>query len=256
MPELPAPLQNLAAEGAQIRYLGEYEGLDGWITIKKGQEQYFYVTPDGKSIIMGLLFNDQGKLITARQIQSLQQGGDSELLDMLAENPGENGEQEIGKSRNEELRTPSEKLFVSVVDSNWIVLGDSAAPEIYVFADPRCPHSINFVKKLKSPYIDTGKLQVRLVPVGFSDESMSQAAFLLAAPDAEKRWYKYISGDKTALPAKEGINTQGVLMNLSILQAWKFEVTPLTLYRSVNGRVKLIRGEANDIHAIFADLER
>jgi hypothetical protein len=43
LPELPKPIENLVNEGAQIRYLGRDYGVDAWITIKNGKEQYFYV---------------------------------------------------------------------------------------------------------------------------------------------------------------------------------------------------------------------
>ncbi len=254
MPELPAPLQNLAAEGAQVRYLGKHQGLDGWITIKRGQEQYFYVTPDGKGIVMGLLFDDSGTLLTAQQVQDLQGQGD-ELLDMLAEDDRPASRMsEVGKADNKELRTPSEKLYASVTDSNWVGFGNNKAPFIYVFVDPNCPHCKSLLNDLKQPYIDTGKLQVRLIPVGFSEEAVTKAAFLLAAPNAEERWYAHASGDKTALPAKKGINTQAVQMNLGLVQAWKFDATPITIYRDATGQVKIMRGRANDIHALFADV--
>jgi hypothetical protein len=82
LPFLPTPIQNLVDEGAQIRYLGNDHGLDAWITIKNGQEQYFYVQPDGKSFVMGLLFDDGGELITVDQVTRLRGEGDS-VLDAL-----------------------------------------------------------------------------------------------------------------------------------------------------------------------------
>src|SRR5690606_10982561 len=81
-PPLPPPMKTMVEEGAQIRYLGRHNRLDGWISMQKGQEQYFYVTEDGQSILMGLLFDADGKLITVRQVRALQeQSGDTlELL--------------------------------------------------------------------------------------------------------------------------------------------------------------------------------
>ncbi len=252
-PELPAPLQNLAAEGAQIRYLGRQQGMDGWITVKRGQEQYFYVTPDGKAIVMGLLFDDKGKLVTTRQVQTLQ-GGDSQLLDQLASDKPRSRVSEPGKAENKEFRSPSEKLFASVEQSNWIMFGNQKAPIIYVFADPQCPHCKELMNDLKKAYIDTGKIQVRLVPIGFNDQTVAQSAFLLAAPDAEERWFRHASGDAAALPAKQDMNTQAVQMNLALLQAWKFDVTPLTFYRNSKGEIRIMRGRANDIHSLYKDL--
>ena len=38
-PPLPAPIQALVADGAQVRYLGGDLGMNGYITMKGGQEQ-------------------------------------------------------------------------------------------------------------------------------------------------------------------------------------------------------------------------
>ena len=40
-PAMPPPLQTLADQGAQVRYMGKAHGMDSWLTIKAGQEQYF-----------------------------------------------------------------------------------------------------------------------------------------------------------------------------------------------------------------------
>jgi len=69
LPELPAPIQTLVDEGAQIRFLGRDKGFDGWLTIKNGQEQYFYVRPDRSAFLMGVLFDDKGEMITVDQVQ-------------------------------------------------------------------------------------------------------------------------------------------------------------------------------------------
>jgi thiol:disulfide interchange protein DsbG len=120
--------------------------------------------------------------------------------------------------------------------------------------DPQCPHCHSFMQDLREGYIDSGLIQVRMIPVGFREETLAQASFLLASPDAQERWFKHLDGDKTALPAKQNINTQGVQMNLSLMQSWDFSVTPLTAYRDKAGKVKIIRGRASDLTRILADL--
>ena len=59
VPELPAPVQTLVDEGAQVRFLGKDKGFNGWLTIKNGQEQYFYAKPDNSAFVMGLLFDEK-----------------------------------------------------------------------------------------------------------------------------------------------------------------------------------------------------
>ncbi len=260
-PPLPEPLRNLASEGAQMRYLGQKSGLDGWIAIKGGQEQYFYVTPDGQSFVMGLMFDKNGKVTTLQQVRDLQErsGGDGlDLLasDMFGKQQAESGSpvDQMTKDTKREFKTPSEQLYDDVEGSNWVGLGNKDAPYIYTFVDPQCPFCHAFINDLRRDYIDRGLLQVRMVPVGFREETRAQAAFLLAVPNPQKRWYSHLDGDETALPVTPDINQQGVQRNLSIMQSWKVNVTPFTVYRGSDGAVKIVQGRAQDVKQIVTDV--
>ena len=110
------------------------------------------------------------------------------------------------------------------------------------------------MKDLREDYIEKGLVRLRMVPVGFREETLAQAAFLLASSDAKQRWYKHLDGDAAALPAKTDTNTQGIQKNLALMQAWKFSVTPMTVYRDKAGKVKIIRGRAGNMSDILADL--
>ncbi len=250
IPEMPAPIQDLVDQGAQVRFLGKDNGLDAWITIKNGQEQYFYVLPDKSGFLMGLLFDNKGKLITMQQVKRLQQQGD-ELLDTLAtdaasDQPGKTGE---------EFKSPSERLYYEVEKSNWLPFGQAGAPIAYAFIDPKCPHCHAFIEDLrKGQYLDKGRIQLRMIPVGFKDDTRSMAAFLLAAPNPQERWYAHMDGDDTALPAKAEINQQGVERNLAIMQSWQFSVTPMIVYRATDNSIKLIRGRPKDLEAFLKDI--
>ncbi len=255
LPKLPDPIQNLVNEGAQIRYLGRDYGMDAWITIKGGQEQYFYVQPDGKSFIMGVMFDEKGKLVTVEQVGKLRADGD-EVLDQLADDYGMDAAAATKAEADKKpvFKSPSEQLFYDIENSNWVPLGEAGAPILYSFIDPQCPHCHDFVESLLKDYIDTGKVQLRMIPVGFRDETRAQAAFLLATPDAGAAWRRHLAGDKDALPARPEINQQGVQRNLAIMQSWKFNVTPMIVYRGKGGEVKIVRGQPKDLPAFVADL--
>ena len=81
-PEMPEALSVLAERGAQSRYLGVRHGMQGWVTMFKGQEQYYYVTPDGQGFLMGLLFDKDGQMATINQVRELQKNSD-DALDIL-----------------------------------------------------------------------------------------------------------------------------------------------------------------------------
>ncbi len=251
LPKLPDPIQQLVNEGAQIRFLGKDYGLEAWIAIKNGQEQYFYVMPNG-SFLTGLLFDEKGSAVTIDQVKRLREQGDSKFLDMLTSDKPENvTKADIDKRY--EFKTPSEQLFFDIENSNWVPIGQAGAPLLYSFIDPQCPHCHETMKDLR-PYIESGKMQVRMIPVAFKDVTKAQAAFLMATPGPEDVWWEHLDGNPNALPAKMEINTQGVERNLAIMQSWKLNVTPLIIYRGIDEKVKIIRGKPKDIEALIGDL--
>lgn len=255
IPEIPDALQVLVERGAQARYLGKRHGLDGWITIFQGQEQYYYVTPNGEGFLMGLLFDKDGTMATLDQVRDLQKQS-TDGLDFLAIDKVDEKLTEAIRDTNKvfEYKTPAERMFADVENSNWLSFGDKSAPVIYSFMDPQCPHCHNFMNDLRQDYIEKGLIQIRMIPVGFREETLAQAAFLLASPDAKERWYRHLDGDASALPAKKGTNTQGIQKNLALMQTWKFSVTPMTIYRGKGGKVKIIRGRVKNMSDILADL--
>ncbi len=253
LPELPAPLQNLQSEGAQIRFLGKDFGVDGWIAIKNGQEQYFYVLPNNGGFITGILFDEKGQAVTVEQVNRLREQTDGPLLDLLTSDLPQSTPTEEKDVTKYEFKTPSEQLFWDIENSNWVAIGKAGAPVFYSFIDPQCPHCHAMMSGLK-PRIEAGEVQVRIIPVGFKEETRAQAAFLMATPGPEKVWWKHIEGDKDALPAKRGINEQGVQRNLSVMQSWKLSVTPLAIYRGKDGKVKIIRGKPQNLNNLISDL--
>ncbi|MFP4313410.1 MAG: thiol:disulfide interchange protein DsbG [Alphaproteobacteria bacterium] len=255
LPELPEPIQNLVNEGAQIRYLGRDYGVDGWLTVKNGQEQYFYVLPDQKAFLMGVMFDNTGQVVTVDQVQRLQKKGD-DMLDMLADESMSMIEEKIDEqaSQQTQFKSPSEQLYADIESSNWVPLGEAGAPIMYAFIDPQCPHCHSMIEDMKTSYLDTGRAQLRIVPIGFREETRAQSAFLLAAPDPQRRFYNFLEGDTDALPARAEINQQGVQRNLAIMQSWKFDVTPLVVYRAKDGTVKIVRGRPQDVPALISDL--
>ncbi|MDB5491590.1 MAG: hypothetical protein JWO78_1439 [Micavibrio sp.] len=256
-PPLPDVLQNLAAKGAQIRYLGKEKGMNGWITIQNGQEQYFYATPDGEALLMGLMFDKSGKMITIRQVQNLQKGNDP-TIESLLNQPAPKSDEDLAalqKQISEAAKLPeSQKLFNAIEKTNWITLGDDKAPVVYAFLDPQCPHCAAFMKDVRKDFIETGKLQIRMIPVGFKEETKIQAALLLAAPNQKELWYKHLDGDTKALPVVSDVNTQAVEANLAVMQAWKLDATPILIYKTPKGVVKLIRGRPKNVGDLLVDL--
>lgn len=254
VPDLPDSLKTLASSGAQMRYLGKELGLDGWVAIKNGQEQYFYVLPDQQGFLSGVLFDKEGKIVTVDQVARLRkQGTDTEVLDTLAADNAIDRAEAENKAKKYEFMTPSEQLFFDVENSNWLPLGQAGTPVFYALIDPQCPYCHEMMVALKSK-IDDGKVQVRMIPVGRTEQTKVQAAFLMAAPDPAGTWWRHMNGDADALPAKQGINTQGVERNMLLMQSWKFQGTPTIIYRAKDGTVKIITSKPKDLDALITDL--
>lgn len=256
-PPLPASLQTLVQQGGQVRYLGRELGMDGWVAIRNGKQEYFYAPPDGSALMMGLLFDKNGKMITVRQVKELQEKS-GKSLEPFAAAPAKTAVTGSGPLAPplSKFKTPAEQLYDDVTYSNWIPLGSRDAPFIYAFIDPQCPHCHDMLLDMQKKYIENNQLQVRVIPIGFHDDTVAQAAFLLAAPDPQTALFKHLNGDKTALPVMPDINTQGVQRNLAIMQSWKFDVTPIVIYRAANGNVKIVRGRPKDVAALLADLPK
>lgn len=282
-PDVPAPIQNLVSGGAQLRYLGEDYGLNGWLVLKNGQEQYFYSTKDGQAVMMGILFNNKGDTVTLKQINELRKK-EGPAIDKLAgyessvpaaadtKAPLQSTapaavEGSVPTSVSQDFTNPealikaavkpkSEQLFDGVENANWIALGAKSAPVIYTFIDPECPHCHDFIQNVrKSGYLEQGLIQMRLIPVGvLTENSLTEAAYLLASPNPEKELYAHLDGDKNVLLTDKSVNTQGVQRNIKLMQDWKLDVTPFSVYRARDGKVKILQGVPDDLKKIITEL--
>ena len=150
----------------------------------------------------------------------------------------------------------ADQLFEAVSAANWIALGNKDAPIIYSFIDPECPHCHDLIQDVrKSGFLEKGLVQLRLVPVGIlSDNSLTEAAFLLAAPNPQDALFQHLDGKAGVLLADPNVNTQGVQRNMSLMQDWKLDVTPFSIYKDVSGKVKILRGRPNDLKKVVAEL--
>lgn len=276
-PDVPLPIQNLVDSGAQLRYLGQDYGLNGWLVLKNGQEQYFYSTQDGQAVMMGILFNNKGDTVTLKQINALRKK-EGPAIDKLAgfeatplaedkKTPAEPAQSTVPTSVSQDFTNPeallksavkpkSEQLFDGVENANWIALGAKTAPVIYTFIDPECPHCHDLIQNIrKSGYLEQGLLQLRLIPVGvLTENSLTEAAYLLASAAPQKDLYRHLDGEKNVLLVDKSVNTQGVQRNIKLMQDWKLDVTPFSVYRARDGKVKILQGVPDDLKKIITEL--
>lgn len=256
LPPLPDALKTYVDQGAQIRYMGREKGFDGWMTVKQGVVEYYYVPAKNPSVFFrGLMFDGNGKALTIAQIDKLKNNSDETLNLMIGQTLDQEKDEEV-KNEQQGPKPLSEQLFENIESANWIGIGNPNAPHIYTFVDPRCKHCHRFTADLENS-IKSGQIQMRIIPVGFiEDTSIAQSAFLLGSENAPQRWMEYVKGDVNQIPVTENLNTQGVESNNAIMLSWKLNSTPITVYRSAkDNKVKIVEGPASNIPSLIADLK-
>ena len=298
-PAMPQFLADHKARGAQVYYLGKYDILDGWALVRTGQPEFYYSTPGSNALVMGLLFDKAGNLLTAEQLKALPRTQDGGLVDMMADQlqkPAELPTPDAALSQpvpstlppveptpaqtpvvtapavapvpapapvagvpaaavsNEVIAdTPANQMFAQVRSGAAVLLGNSAAPSFYAFVDPNCPHCQRFLKEVE-PYVNAGTVSVKLLPVGFDEPSKKQAAFALGTADGGARFVGYAKGDMDLLPVREGLNTEAVMRNVNIMETWMLNATPIVVYKSAAGQVKIVKGRPVDLAGAVKDL--
>ncbi|MBU6235504.1 MAG: thioredoxin fold domain-containing protein [Alphaproteobacteria bacterium] len=293
IPPVPKPLQEQQKAGAQVFFLGKFESLNGWVMVRESQPEFYYSTEDGKAVVMGFLFDENGTMITGEQLKRLETGAKADLQDMvqpktaqsapamtpapaapLTAVPAPNQTQTPAPlssmvptaniadlapaapepNPNQQTTGPAAVLLAEMQSAAGLTYGQPNAPMLYAFVDPNCPHCQNFLKDVE-PMVAGGRLAVRVIPVGFTDESLKQAASALASADGAQRFVNYAKGDDKALPVSDTVNTAAVSQNTQIMKNWNLTATPIILYRSAkSGQIQLIRGRPQDLATVAADL--
>lgn len=285
-PKPPKSLQELVNDGAQIYYLGEYEGMKGWAIVRDGQPEYFYENRDRTALVMGLMFNEDGEVVTIGQLQALYDrigddmyaatGGKftedfdttptqipsapnvvnnttTPITDSVAsEKPQQSNTPQYRQLQPHEV-TPAHRMYTDLAQSKWITMNDAGLYEVAVFIDPECPHCRNLIKTL-APVIEEKQIKLRIIPVGMSDSALKKAAILLASANPIERLVNYVMGDGEALIASDSINTTAVENNVSTMLKYGFDVTPVIVYRTLDNQIRMIRGIPASYDVIVDDI--
>lgn len=231
------------AKGGKVDFLGHAHGLDGWIVINpQGAAQYIYTTPDG-AFLEGMLFDPGGMSVTVKQLKSYRQkiSGSQEAL-----------------PESEQLSAQKdEKLYAEAEKARWIPVGGDKAPYLYIFMNVTCSHCQELWKDLDS-FVADGKIQVRLIPYGATEQNRDAAAALLSAENPAEAWRAYIAGNKEIL-AKDKIKGDAYLKvdaNTAIVNNWKLPGVPFTLYRRPSdGIISAVVGKPENTMLLVAELQ-
>ncbi|AXZ89092.1 TPA: thiol:disulfide interchange protein DsbG [Pseudomonas aeruginosa] len=199
-------------------------GMKGIVVDNGAEKRLFYVTPDGKSLLAGVMFDTQGANLTSvdlartATVEPVPQS--SQSADSLAQ----------AWKRAEQLK--------------WLAEGD-ADRVMYAFFDPNCAYCHELWGMLRAP-VAAGDVQVRWIPISIlraSSNELNAAIYQQAAtegvlvPMAEMAKRQLQPATVT-----EDIR-QSLADNLALFRQAGFRRTPMILYRDRDkGQVKVFEG--------------
>lgn len=216
--ELPQAIKQLQAKGAVIK--GSFDapnGLRGYAAEYQNNGIALYLTPDGKHVLVGSLFDAQGQDLSAEPLEKL-------------------------------VYAPMSKaIWAKMEKTAWIADGKPDAPRtVYLFSDPNCPYCNMFWQQAR-PWVESGKVQLRHIMVGIiREDSPGKSAALLAANDPAKALQKHEkAGKASSLKALDKIpeNVQKQLdSNLALMEELGLAATPAIFYLDEQGRLQSQQG--------------
>lgn len=216
--ELPEAIKKIEAKGAKI--VGSFDapdGLRGYAAQYQNRGMALYLTPDGKHVLLGNLYDAEGKDLTQEPLQKL-------------------------------VYAPMAKEIWAKMDaSNWIADGSKDAPRIvYLFSDPNCQYCNMFWQQAR-PWVKAGKVQLRHIMVGIiREDSPGKSAALLASKDPQKALADHEkSGQSAALKPlttiPEAIQTK-LAANMQLMEDLELAATPAIFYMDDKGELQQQQG--------------
>lgn len=175
--EIPAVVKHFG-EQQDIKNIKEIDapgGIKSWIGQYQDMGVTLFLTPDGKHVISGYLYDEKGKNISEEYFQK-------EIYIPLGQQMWER------LNKTQPLKEGE----------------DTASKKVFVFADPFCPYCKKFWSEAQ-PWVKAGKVQLNTLLVAFlNPKSGPHATAILNAADPVVAWKEYeLSGGKT-LPKYEG----------------------------------------------------
>ncbi|MBV8590265.1 MAG: hypothetical protein JO212_09430 [Acetobacteraceae bacterium] len=227
-------LRRIAASGAQLTNLGTVPGVRA-VFARAGQRfQVFYVTPDGESVIGGVMWDAAGENITRQQVAKIDGVTPTVVIGQADAKPGE--------------------LIKAAEAATYGPAGNPSAPRLWMFFDPQCSFSIRAMQQLK-PYADQGRVQLALVPVSILDHEdgglSTKAALSLLSQPADQITASWSVGRVNA-PAADAATK--LSRNMQAAEQIHLRGTPTFLWRNADGSDGRLDGLPDDFGTLIAQV--
>lgn len=219
----PTPAErHLVASGSRILQRFPSEGGMTAVVADNGREKrLFYVTPDGRALVAGLLFDAAGNNVTDRD---LARAG-------------------VGNTVNAVSPAVAGKVWQQAQELD--VLQDGrGGPTVFAFVDPTCPYSRALMRKVR-PLIASGRLTVRWVPIAILSRSSYGLAQTMYEAKSVARSVTDLAEDRLP-PRPETARVRSILeRNVAVARQTGITAVPILVYRG-QGRVVVTSGVPTD----------
>ncbi len=247
-------LTRITRRGAVLYRLKEEHGLRGVFARTGDQFRVFYLTPDDQAEIGGVMWDASGRNVTRAQVAEIP-GAIPTAHWAPAPLPSSSANDDLPHSGA--VVDPVARLAAA----HFGVDGRQNAPRVYMIIDPLCPFSTRAFGALQ-PYVESGKLQLALVPVAINDHenggaSTPAAMQMLSAPSQEMaRAWRRISDVGHAVSGQEpdASASAELTLNLAAAHAVKMRGTPTLIWKDKTGTSRQETGMPDDIAQFLASL--
>ena len=235
----------MAIGGSQVTSIGEQHGLSGLLLRNGSEMQVLYVTPDRQATIAGVMWDATGKNLTRDQVAKIDGAVPTVVLN----------DADITLARKASGSAPSGSALASVERATFGTYGRDGAPQLWMIFDPACTYSIRAFDQLK-PYVDSGRVQLRIVPISILDHEDSgmstKAALALLSNPLERMaelWAERNFGAQPSVEATAKLQTNGL-----IAEGINLTGTPTFIFRKPDGSEGRLDGLPVDTNALVAEV--
>jgi thiol:disulfide interchange protein DsbG len=235
-----------AMGGEYITELPPQHGLRALFLRNGPQFQVFYASPDNQRVIPGVMWDAAGKDLTRDQVSSIP--GTVPTVTIGADMPA--GAMPASATSSV---TGGASLLAVAQGTTHGSIGNTSAPELWMFIDPQCSFSVRAMQEL-GPFIAAGKVRLNVIPLSILDGEdnglSTRSALNLVSLPSDRLVAAWESGQASGPAASDaGTRLQG---NMAAAAAIHLQGTPTFVWRKVDGTEGRLDGVSPDVGSLIA----